>query len=188
MALKSTIYKAELQVNDMDRHRYDSHNLTLARHPSETDERMMVRLLAFALHADESLAFGKGLSSDDEPDLWRKDLTGAIELWIDVGLPDSKLVRRACGRAAHVVLYSYGKTAEAWWKSNRDDLARFDHLAVYRLSSPTTTALAALAQRSMSLQCSIEDGATMMSSDEGSVDIEITELKSATLPLRSAHR
>lgn len=188
MALKSTIYKAELQVNDMDRHRYGSHHLTLARHPSETDERMMVRMLAFTLHADESLAFGRGLSSDDEPDLWRKDLTGAIELWIDVGLPDPKLVRRACGRAAHVVLYSYGKTAEAWWKNNRDELERFDHLGVYRLPLSTTTALAALAQRSMSLLCSTEDGATVMSTDEGSVDIEIVALKSASLPLRSAHR
>src|SRR5512147_3279852 len=106
MALKSTIFKAELQISDMDRNYYGSHSLTIARHPSETDERMMVRLLAFALHANEGLAFGRGLSTDDEPDLWQRDLTGAIRLWIDVGLPDEKLLRRACGRADEVVVYA----------------------------------------------------------------------------------
>jgi hypothetical protein len=99
MALKSTIYKAELQIADMDRHYYAQHSLTLAKHPSETEERLMVRLIAFALFANESLTFGKGLSDDDEPDLWQKDLTGAIELWMNVGLPDEREIRKACGRA-----------------------------------------------------------------------------------------
>jgi uncharacterized protein YaeQ len=98
MALKATVVKAELQVSDMDRHYYASHNLTLAQHPSETDERLMVRLLAFALNADERLEFGKGLSSDDEPDLWRRDYTGDIELWIDLGQPDESRIRKASGR------------------------------------------------------------------------------------------
>ena len=108
MAIKATIFKTELQVSDMDRGYYRDHTLTLARHPSETDERMMVRLLAFALHADEALLFGRGLSTDDEPDLWQKDLTGAVELWIDVGLPTEKDIRKACGRARQVVVYCYG--------------------------------------------------------------------------------
>jgi len=102
MALNATIFKAVLQIADMDRNYYRDHALTIARHPSETDERMMVRLLAFVLHAHEALSFGKGLSADGEPDLWQKDLTGAIELWIDVGQPDEKSIRKACGRAKQV--------------------------------------------------------------------------------------
>src|SRR5664279_1025335 len=105
MALKATIFRAELAVADLDRNYYGTHSLTLARHPSETDERMMVRLLAFALHADDALAFGRGLAAEDEADLVQKDLTGAIRLWIDVGLPDERSLRRAAGRAARVVVY-----------------------------------------------------------------------------------
>ena len=115
MALKATVFKADIQVADMDRHHYADYSLTLARHPSETDERMMVRLLAFALFADPALAFGKGLCVDDEPDLWQKDLTGAIERWIDVGQPDDKWVRKACGRAREVVVLAYGRALEVWW-------------------------------------------------------------------------
>ena len=114
MALKSTIYKADLQIADMDRHYYQDHSLTLARHPSETDERLMVRLLAFVRHANESLIFAKGLSDVDEPDLWQKDLTGAIELWIDVGQPDERRMLKACGRASQVVVYSYSSTSAIW--------------------------------------------------------------------------
>src|ERR1700686_5331137 len=99
MALKSTIFKAELQVSDLDRDHFATHALRIARHPSETDERMMVRVLAFALHADDALEFGRGLSAENEPDLWQRDLTGAIERWIEVGLPDEREVRKASGRA-----------------------------------------------------------------------------------------
>src|SRR6478609_7781043 len=107
MALNATIIKAELHVADMDRHYYQQHNLTLAQHPSETDERLMVRLLVFALYASEFLTFTKGLSSEDEPDLWQKSLTGDIELWIELGLPSDKRIRKACGRAQQVIIYSY---------------------------------------------------------------------------------
>src|SRR5512137_1876634 len=103
MAQGATVYRTDLTVSDLDRGVYSQHALTLARHPSETDERMMVRLLAFALHAHEYLEFAQGMTEDDEADLWRRDLTGAIELWIDVGLPDEKLIRKACGRADEVV-------------------------------------------------------------------------------------
>ncbi len=117
MALPSTIFKATLQISDIDRQYYGEHQLTLARHPSETDERMMVRLFAFALHADENLNFTKGLCADDEPDLWQKSLTGEIALWIDVGLPDERRVRKACGRAEKVCLYLYGgRAADLWWQ------------------------------------------------------------------------
>src|SRR5260221_12973898 len=134
MALKATIFKAELHIADMERGYYHDHALIVARHPSETDERMMVRLLAFALNADETLAFGAGLSTDDEPDLWRKDLTGSIKTWIDVGLPDEKRVRKACGRADEVFVYSYGgHAAQLWWQQVGDKLARSHKLTVIDL-------------------------------------------------------
>lgn len=158
MALKSTIFKVELQIADLDRNYYQNHTLTVARHPSETDERMMVRVLAFAMHADPALAFGKGLSSEDEPDLWRKDLTGAIELWIDVGLPEEKRVRRACGRSQQVVVLTYGgRVADMWWQQNQAALQRQDKLTVINLSTEDTRALAALAERGMQLQCTLQE-------------------------------
>jgi uncharacterized protein YaeQ len=159
MALKSTIFKVELQIADLDRNYYQNHTLTVARHPSETDERMMVRVLAFAMYADDMLAFGKGLSSEDEPDLWRKDLTGAIELWIDVGLPDEKRVRRACGRSQQVVVLTYGgRVADMWWQQNQAALQRQDKLTVINLSAEDTRALAALAERGMQVQCTLQEG------------------------------
>src|ERR1700720_320248 len=131
MALKSTIFKADLSVADIDRSYYADHALTIARHPSETDERMMVRLLAFALHADEELAFGRGLSTEDEPDLWQRDLTGSIEKWIDVGLPDERQIRKACGRAREVHVLAYGgRAAGLWGQSARGKMERQDRLGV----------------------------------------------------------
>ena len=171
MALKATIFKAELQVADMDRHHYADYSLTLARHPSETDERMMVRLAAFALNASERLAFGKGLSTEDEPDLVAKDLTGAIGLWIDVGLPDSRDVRKACGRAAAVRVYTYGRGAGLWWEQNRDALERCDNLAVFDLPAGATQALAALAERTMRLQCTIQDGHLWLTDGERTAEV-----------------
>lgn len=159
MAIKSTIFKAELQISDMDRHYYQTHALTIARHPSETDERMMVRILTFALHADEALEFTKGISTQDEPDLWQKSLSGEIELWIDLGQPDEKRIRKACGRARKVVIYTYsGNSAEIWWQQNSPALSRFDNLSVINLPVACVKELGKLAQRSMRLQCSIQDG------------------------------
>ena len=183
MALKATIFKAELQIADMERNYYQDHALTIARHPSETDERMMVRLLAFALHADEALAFGKGLSAEDEPDLWHKDLTGAIETWIDVGLPDEKLVRRACGRAAQVVIYSYGgRVADMWWNQASDKLERVRNLTVINLPVTTSQGMAKLAQRNMQLLCTIHDGQISVSDPDNSVEVELVTLKAALNP------
>ena len=143
MALNATIYKVELQISDMDRHYYATHALTLARHPSETDERMMVRLLAFALYADDRLEFGKGLSTEDEPDLWLRDLTGEIQLWIDLGQPDEQRIRKACGRARQVVVIGYsGRGAEIWWEKNGAGLLRAKNLSVIDIPSPAVTALA----------------------------------------------
>ena len=158
MALNSTIYKVELQISDMDRHYYATHALTLARHPSETEERLMVRLLAFALFADDRLEFGKGLSNEGEPDLWRKALSGEIEQWIDLGQPDEQRIRKACGRAREVIVVNYGgRASDVWWDKNAGTLARSKNLIVVDVSA-ATAALAAIAERSMRLQCNIQDG------------------------------
>ena len=182
MALNATIFKAELTISDMDRGYYATHALVLARHPSETDERMMVRLLAFALNAGDALVFGKGLSSEDEPALWRKDLTGTIELWIDVGLPDEKTVRKACGRATQVILYPYGRGAERWAQDMHGALARPDNLTVINLPLAATQAMAALAQRNMALQCTIQDGTVWLTDGSNTVEIAPAVLHAARKP------
>jgi uncharacterized protein YaeQ len=178
MAIKATIFKANLQIADMERNYYQDHALTLARHPSETDERMMVRLLAFALHAHERLEFGRGLSADDEPALWQKDLTGAIDLWIDVGLPDEKLIRRACGRAEKVIVYTYGgRVADMWFAANSSTFGRLKNLTVINLPPETTREIAKLACRTMQLQCTLQDGQVTLADDNGYVQVERVTLK-----------
>lgn len=177
MALKATIFKADLQIADMDRHYYGDHSLTIARHPSETDERMMMRLLAFALHAHEALTFGKGLSTEDEPDLWQKDLTGAIDLWIDVGQPDEKRILKACGRSSQVIVYSYGSTTNVWWSQMGSKLERARNLRVFSLHSLMSLALADLARRTMQLQCTIQEGQIWIGNSEQTVQLELGVLK-----------
>lgn len=180
MALKSTIFRADLAVADIDRGYYGDHSLTIARHPSETDERMMVRVLAFALHADDALAFGRGLGTDDEPDLWRRDLTGIIEQWIDVGLPDEREVRKACGRSREVYVLAYGgRAVELWWQGLREPLERQDPLTVGEVPLEATRALATMAQRSMQLQVTIQDRHIVVADGATSVSFEIRTLKPA---------
>jgi uncharacterized protein YaeQ len=174
MAQNATIFKVTLEIADIDRAYYHDHTLTIARHPSETDERMMVRLLAFARHADEPSA-GPG---DDEPDLWRKDLTGAIDVWIDVGQPDERRIRRACGRADAVFVYSYGgRGAGLWWDDAGAKLDRVANLTVVNLPFAATQALAKLAQRNMRLHCTMQDGQIWVADSERSVAIEPQLLK-----------
>jgi uncharacterized protein YaeQ len=178
MALKATIFKADLQIADMDRHYYHSHALTIARHPSETDERMMVRLLAFARHADEALTMAKGLSDADEPDIWLKDLTGSIKLWIEVGQPDEKRILKACGRSEQVAIYAYsGNGAGIWWQQIAPKLQRLSNLTVVNIIPPTSIELSKLAQRTMELQCTIQDEEVWMAGDEERVQVEFVTLK-----------
>ncbi len=182
MALKATIFKVELSVADLDRNVYEDFSLTLAQHPSENDTRMMVRLLAFMLFANERLEFGKGLSTDDEPDLWLKDLTGAIDLWIYVGQLDERWLRKAAGRAARVVVICYGdRVADVWWEQNRARLEKLSNLTVYRLSSDDMQALAGLANRSMNLQCTIQEGEALITGEGDPVRVQ-PELLFGALP------
>ncbi|MDA3877260.1 MAG: YaeQ family protein [Halothiobacillus sp.] len=172
MALKATIFKLDLDIADMDRHYYISHALTLARHPSETDERMMARIVAFALNADDTITFTRGLSADDEPALWKKDLTGAIDQWIEVGLPDERRLRKASGRSRQVIVYAFGgRTADIWWEKSMRDFRRMDNLTIYTLSEETTTALETLAQRTMRLSCTIQEGDISLSDGETIVPV-----------------
>ena len=173
MALKATIFKAEIQVSDLDRGHFATHALTLARHPSETDERMMVRLLAFALNADDALEFGRGLSAEEEPDLVKRDLTGAIQLWIEVGLPDEREVRKAAGRAREVKVYTYGgRGAALWWDQNRAALARLENLAVIDIPESATESVASLAARNMRLDCTIQEGQLWLSHEGETLHFE----------------
>lgn len=172
MSPKSTVYKVELQISDLDRHYYQEHNLTLALHPSETEERLMVRLLAFAMNADDRLTFGRGLSTDDEPDLWQRDDIGDIGLWIETGQPDEADIRRACGRARHVLIYTYsGRSAQAWWDKVGSSLNR-KNLTVIDLPTESVQALAGLCERTMRLQCMIEDRHVQIMNHHGSVSID----------------
>lgn len=179
MALSATIYKAELHIADTDRGYYGSHTLTVARHPSETDERLMVRLLAYALFADsdDTLEFTRGLSATDEPDLWRKDLTGVIKQWIEIGLPDERRVLKACGKSEDVIVIAYGRNAELWWQGARGKLERAGNLQVYILDAEETTTLASLAARKMALNVNVQDAEAWVSSEAGSVGLHLRKLR-----------
>lgn len=181
MAIKSTVFKAHLQLADIDHNYYADHTLTLARHPSETDERMMVRLAALALNAhalqdtcggDGTLAFGAGLSDPDDPDAHLTDFTGRKRLWIEVGQPEDKPLAKACSQADAVRVYPFGHAAEVWWKGIETKLTRLDKLQVWRLPSEGAQSLASLAERSMQLQATVLDGVLTLSNDKGSVALE----------------
>ncbi len=172
MAQRATVYRTDLTVSDVDRGVYSQHALTLARHPSETEERLMVRLLAFALHADDALVFGRGLSTEDEADLWQRDATGVIVRWIDVGLPDERDIRKACGRAREVVVLAYGaRRVDQWWSDNAAALSRLGNLKVFTLTAAETEALQALAARSMTLTCTVQDGHVWLATERATVEV-----------------
>lgn len=186
MALRSTVFKATLQVADIDHGYYAEHALTLARHPSETDERMMVRLVAVALQAhavqtlcggDATLAFGAGLSDPDDPDAAVTDFTGRRRVWIEVGQPEEKPLVRACSQADAVVVYAYAATADVWWRGVAPRLARLGRLEAWRLPAADTRALAGWAERSMTIQATIQDGALTLSSERGHLHFEPERLR-----------
>ena len=181
MAQNATIHKIELTVSDMDRHYYETHKLTIAKHPSETDERMMLRLLAFALNAHEQLEMTKGLSTDDEPDIWQKSLSGEIDVWVALGLPSEKVLRQSCSKAARVVVYAYGgRVAETWWDKVGGSTTRFDRLQVVNIPQAATDALAQLSSRALKLQVNIQDGDVMVSAGDSVVYITPEVWKAAS--------
>lgn len=173
MALKATVFKVQLNIADMDRGYYADHSLTLAQHPSETDVRLMVRLLAFALNASDTLSFTKGLSSEeDEPELWDQSLSGEINVWVEFGQPDEKWLRKACGRAKHVRLYCYGgRSTAVWWQQQATTLQRYQNMAIYEFEETEIQQLAALVQRGMELQCTITEGQVWLSDQQHNVHL-----------------
>lgn len=176
MALKATIYKAALAIADMDRALYADHAVTLARHPSETDERMMVRLLAFALQVPGSsdtgtLEFAKDLWDVDEPALWHKDLTGRIVHWVDVGQPDDRRLVKASPRCERLTVYSFASSTPVWWSGIAGKLTRLRNVEVWQIAPAESQALAALAARTMQLQVTVQDGTVWVSDAQASVEI-----------------
>jgi len=181
MALSSTIFKVDLNISDLDRHYYADHQLTIARHPSETDERMMVRILAFVFFASERLAFSKGLCVDDEPALWQKGYSDDIELWIDVGLPDEKRVRKACQRAERVALLLYGgRSAALWWEKNAPKVSRNENLSVFEVPEKSCKELVEIVERSMKLQCTVQDGVLWISGQDINISVPLLQIKSCS--------
>jgi uncharacterized protein YaeQ len=178
MAVKSTIFKADLDISDLDRNYYQSHSLVLARHSSETDERMMVRLLAFALNAHEFLAFSEGMDNVDVPPLWQKDLTGVIEKWIEIGQPDEKRLLKACGRSDQVLVYCYASSAPIWWSQLSPKLERAKNLTVIHV--PNIKPMVAHTERSMRFQCLIQDGQIWLTAGEDNFEIELVRLREAS--------
>ena len=180
MALKATIYKARLELADMDRQVYGDHDLIIARHPSETDERMLIRLMAFALNAPAdnghgALEFGKDMWDADEPALLQKDLTRQITHWIDVGQPDEKRMLRTSSRSGRVSVYSFSSSTPGWWKDLATKLTRCRNLTVWQVPPGQSRALAALAQRSMKLQVTVQDGAIWIG--DGGRSVEVAPLR-----------
>lgn len=178
MAQKATIYKADLSIADMDRHYYADHALTLALHPSETHARLMLRLVAYALNASEHLSFTRGLSAEDEPDIWQKSLSDEIELWIELGLPDERRLRKAAGRAKQVLVYAYGSRGQdVWWGKAAKEFNRIENLRVLALDDTTMNALEAMIERTMQLSCTVQDGDIWLSNGVNQVPISWRVLK-----------
>jgi uncharacterized protein YaeQ len=175
MALKATIYKATVNVADLDRNQFLDATLTLARHPSETQERMMLRLLAWLKFADERLQFTRGLSAEDEPEAWLRNDHLGIDLWIELGLPDERRIKKACSQSKDVALFTYNdRAAQIWWQQNQTKLAGFKNLSIWYLDDEQLAKLSALAGRTMTLQATIQDGTIWLSDAQNNLEIQFT--------------
>jgi uncharacterized protein YaeQ len=184
VAQKATVCKAELQIADIDRSLYADHLVTLARHPSETDERMMIRLLAFALNVPSddrggALEFAKGMWEPEEPELWQKDLTGRLLHWIEVGQPEERRLVKASGRADKVSVYAFSHGAPAWWASLGSRVGRGGNVEAWLIPFEQSRELATLAQRGMKLQVNRQDGVVFIADGERSVEIAPVRLSAA---------
>ncbi|MGB1239673.1 MAG: YaeQ family protein [Pseudomonadales bacterium] len=176
MAIKPTLYKTELQLVDTDRNIYDSCKFTLAQHPSETQERMMVRLLAYALNYHADLEFTKGLSSQDEPDLWQISPSGEIENWIEVGQASAERMRKGISRSPQVKLYAYGSESDVWWGKAQGSFESLPHIEVWQFDSQQTRQLNELVERKMQLTLTISGGDLLLSDDQQSIELSVRQL------------
>ena len=168
MALKATIFKVNLSICDLNQHYYDDLALTVAQHPSENERRMMFRIVLFALHAKEKAIFTKGLCTQDEPELWTHNLIGEIEHWIELGTPDLKRIKQACGKARKVTIYTYQERASIeWFESLKTSLERFNNLTIIHLKQANGIEIEALASRSMDLSVTIQDQEICLANDAG---------------------
>ena len=172
MAQKATIFKAEISISDMDRNYYQDHNLTIARHPSETDERMMLRLVAFIQNAHEFLSFSKGISDDEEPDLWQKNYSDVIEMWIELGQPSEQRIKKGCNQSQKMMIYSYADNSfDAWWKKEQNKLSQRKNLSVVTLPSELASELSGLTERNMQIQVTIQDGQMWLNINNQNIEV-----------------
>lgn len=177
MAANAIIHRALLNIANMDKNYYEEHHLTLAQHPSENDLRLMIRLVAFILNANDSLTFCKGISQDNEPDLWQKSPGGDIEMWIDLGQPDKKRIKKACARSEKVIIYTFKESvASTWFKQIENSLNRFKNLQIIHLNIDGD--IESLYKRSMNIQCNIFDNELTLI--EGDNTVVISQLYSLT--------
>jgi len=176
MALKPTIYKAQVELADSDRSCFETLSVTLAKHPSETLERLAVRLLAYCLNYTRGLEFTKGLSTADEPDLWRHNDHGGIEHWIEVGQPEEPRLRKACGRARQVSVYAFAKSATTWWKLNGDAISALPRIDVWQIDWAEVQSAAALLDRTVQLSASIVGGILYLDNGSASTSVEPVRL------------
>lgn len=178
MALGATVYKAQLSISDLDRNWYGQPTLTLARHPSETETRLMLRVLAWCMRAGEHLEFGRGLSAEGEPALWELDDTGAVVDWVELGAPDLRTVRKAAGKSDHVLVLAYDEARTTpWWESLKGDFSKIGKLAVVLIRDEEAEALGAMAARNMKLAVTIQDAVVWVSDDSASLQINPVWLK-----------
>lgn len=177
MAEKATIYKATITLADMDRNVFGDYNLTVALHPSETVERMMVRILAFCYCAAENLTFTKGLSSMEEPDLWLKHDNGTILQWIEVGQPAPERLKKASGQAQAVRVFSYGRGMDVWWKTNSAAIRALPKVSIHSFAADELQQLCALADKTMKFSVTITETIAYVSSATENLTISLREME-----------
>ena len=180
MALKATIYKAAVNIADLDRQYFSDVQLTLARHPSETQERMMLRLLAWILNADEHLQFTKGLSAEEEPEIWLHYDYGSVKLWIELGLPEERRLKKASAVAGQVVLYAYSeRAAQVWWQQNQSKLTALSNLSIWYIDDQQLGKLSDFASRNMNLQVTLQEGVIWLSDGERHTELQLHHWQAA---------
>jgi uncharacterized protein YaeQ len=177
MALKPTIYKCKIMVSDVDRDYYEALSLTLAQHPSETLERMMVRVLVYCINAQEHLAFTKGLSAVDEPDIWLKTLDDRLALWIDVGEPAVDRIKKATRLTSAVKVYSFNTKSDSWWQQNQTAFSALN-VSVYQFQWESIQTLATLVERTMDFSLTISDNTCFISTNRGECEVSWAVLQS----------